>query len=508
MRTCLILTALLLALSCVNGKSIKWTGYADNNQWNTKTNWYPDDVPSANDDVTISCGLVIITTPVTVNSLGMGDSFSCNATLEVLSSFTVIGTLTVEGNGILTMTSGASSLTPGQGNIAGSLVFTAGQLSGLFTVSSAGNVNMGGGGMKVFSGAGFNASGPITASGLIVLNQSSVVGITSTITASGDFSIQAQDNTAVVFDTSAGTLTYTGGGTFSVQAPVLFGTFNWQAGNLTLFTDVNFAADISVPSGSELKTLGTANVMLNGGLSGMGEVKAEGTMLTISASNYSGAIVAQAGNLLFSGAGSVNSLYVTGSTVWSTAAVMVSNLNLQNGQIGPSGPITAASATILSPGFIINGSLVFTGTASVMGSVLAFGKNGKLTVASGATLTASATVSFTGPAGTAGVVNHGVIDVTGAVTFQNIDLKGTGSVTVSDELRVNTITFSQSRVALSGAGVFKGETTDITNLGAVSGSPMVDATIGSYSFACPKQCDNIRTIGIPTSNFHFKVGSS
>jgi hypothetical protein len=362
--------------------------------------------------------------------------------------------------------------------------------------------------MKVFSGAGFNSSGPISASGLIVLNQSSVIGITSTITASGDFSIQAQDNTAVVFDTSAGTLTYTGGGTFSVQAPVLFGTFNWQSGNLTLFTNVNFAAVLTVPSGSELKTLGTAAVMLNGGLAGVGELKAEGSVIEIGASNYSGAIVAQAGDVIFTAAGTVNSLYITGSNVYAQGAVTVSNLNLQNGQIGPSGPINAASATILSPGFIINGSLVLTGSASVMGSVLAFGKYGKLTVASGATLTASATVSFTGPAGTAGVVNHGVIDATGAVTFQNIDLKGTGSVTVSDELRVNTITFSQSLVALSGAGVFKGETTDITNLGAVSGSPMVDATIGSYSFSCAKQCANIKTIGIPTSNFHFKAGSS
>jgi hypothetical protein len=96
MRTGLILTTLLIALSCVNGKAIKWTGYGDNNQWDYKPNWYPDDVPGANDDVTITCGLVIVTAPVTVNSLGMGNSFNCNATLEVLSSFNVINTLTVE----------------------------------------------------------------------------------------------------------------------------------------------------------------------------------------------------------------------------------------------------------------------------------------------------------------------------------------------------------------------------------------------------------------------------
>jgi hypothetical protein len=366
---------------------------------------------------------------------------------------------------------------------------------------------MGGGGMKAFSGAGFNSSGPIIVSGLIVLNQSSVIGINSTITASGDFSIQAQDNTAVVFDASAGTLTYTGDGTFSVQAPVLFGNFNWEAGNLTLFTNVNFVGGISVPSGSELTTLGTAVVQLLGGLSGVGKVKAEGAQLTISACNYSGALVAQAGDVWFSGAASVNSLYITGSNVYSTAAMTVSNLNLLNGQIGPSGQMTAASATIKSPGFIINGSLALTGSASVSASVLAFGKLGKLTVAAGATLTATATVSFTGPAGTPGVVNHGVIDAAGALTFQNIDLKGTGSVTVSDELRVNTITFSQSIVALSGAGVFQGETTDITNLSAVSGNPMVHATIGNYFISCPNQCA-VRTVGIPTSNFHFKVGRS
>jgi hypothetical protein len=404
------------------------------------------------------------------------------------------------------MTSAASSLTPGQADIAGSLVFTAGQLSGLFFVSSTGNVDMGGAGMKVFFGAGFNSSGPIRASGLIVLNQSSVVGITSTITASDDFSIQAQDNTAVVFDVSAGTLTYTGGGTFSVQAPVLFGTFNWQAGNLTLFTNVNFATVITVPSGSELKTLGTADVTLGGGLSGVGEVKVEGAQLRIVACNYSGVVVAQAGTVMFSDASRVNALCITGSFVYSDAVVAVENLNLQNGQLGPSGSINAASATILSPGFIINGSLVLTGSANVMGSVLAFGEYGKVTIAAGATMKASATVTFTGPPGTAGMVNHGVLDVAGVATFQNIDLRGTGTVMVSDELRVNTITFSQSLVALTGAGVFKGATTDITSLGAVTASPVVDVTIGAYTFICGKQCTKIRTIGIPASNFLFKAG--
>ncbi len=64
MRTCLILTTLLLAFSSVNGKAIKWTGYGGDNQWDNKINWYPDVVPSASDDVKISCGLVIMTTPV------------------------------------------------------------------------------------------------------------------------------------------------------------------------------------------------------------------------------------------------------------------------------------------------------------------------------------------------------------------------------------------------------------------------------------------------------------
>ena len=504
MRSVAIVVVLALLALSAHAESIKWTGIADNNQWDTANNWYPNTVPGPADDVTIPKGSVIITTPVTVSSIGMGTQFSESGNLTVDSSLTV-GTLTVEGNGYLIMASGASAVS-GTVNVAGHLLFSSGKASGTWTMSSASTTELSSAGEKTFSGCGFNVAGSISATGLIVLNQSSQFKVTSTITTSGDFSIQAQDTTQVLFDTSSGTLTYTGHGTFSVQAPLNLGTFNFQGGNLTLYDSVTFVNSFAIPSGSVVKSLGLADISMPGGVSGSGYLHAEGHSLSMSNANFSGTLNAQAGVVSFAAASTIATVLVDGASVVVPHKLHVDSLSLVSGSLNGDSTVTAASTTITSSGFTLNASLVFSGDASCTGSVISFQTPGKITVSSGATFTASSSVQFTGPAGTGGFVNHGILDAKGAVSFQNIDVSGTGSVTVKDTLHVNTITFTQSTVALDGSGVFKGSSTDITNIGSVTGTPSVTATIGSYSFNCGTACKDVKTTGIPTSKFHFAVG--
>ena len=101
----------LLAVSTANAASIKWTGYAKNGQWGTSTNWYPDQVPGPNDDVSINKGgNVTITTPVTVQSIAMGNDVGEFPYLIVDNSLLVESTLTVNANGGIIMNSGAAAI--------------------------------------------------------------------------------------------------------------------------------------------------------------------------------------------------------------------------------------------------------------------------------------------------------------------------------------------------------------------------------------------------------------
>ena len=506
MRAIVAICAIALLAASGSAESIKWTGIVNNGQWDTANNWYPNQVPGPQDDVTIDKGIVTITSPVTVNSIGMGTAFSEPANLTIDSTLNV-GTLTVDGNGNLIMASGAAMVS-GTVQIEGNLIWSVGMASGTWTISSRGVASLIGQGEKTFSGCGFSSAGTMTATGLIVLNQSSQVTVSSTLTASGDFSVQAQDNTAVILDTSAGTLTYTGNGNFAVQAPIKLGTFNFQGGNITIYDSITFANSFAVPSGSVVKSLGMAEVMIPQGLTGSGSVKAEGASLVMGNANFSGTLTAQSGMVSFSAASSVATLVVDGASINTMHALNVNSLSRTSGSINGNSTITAMSTSLTSSGFNINASLVLSGNATVMGSTVSFGApNGKITVTSGATLTTSSTVQLAGPSGTGGVVNHGTLNVQGALSFQNIDLTGTGSVTVSDTLHVNTVTIGQSLIALTGNGVFKGSTTDITNIAQITGSPSVTGTIGSYSFSCGAACKNVKTAGIPTSKFNFAIGN-
>lgn len=500
MKLLAVAAALLVATNAI---SITWTGYGGDNQWTNKVNWSPDQVPSTGDDVTISSGVVQVTIPTGVNSLVMGDSFNAPANVTFFNAFFIgSGGMQVQGNGNVFINSGAAQVS-GTVTIGGALYFQSGQLGGSWTVTSRGIADLSGSAQKVFAGCQFTSqASSFVFSGVMALNQSSQVIVQSTVVFSGDVSIQAQDTTPVLLDTSAGTVTYTGGGDLQIQAPWNVGTFNFEAGNLTIYDDVTFVHPFVIPSNSYVATVGSANVNLTVGVSGAGVLSAAGSTLLLGATTLSGALNVIGGNTTFTAAGTnVSILTLSGGYTIVNNPVSTKQLNLLSGNlIGTSG-VTASQLYFSSQGYNLNAAVSVTKSASV-GGLMAFGSSGAFTIASTATFNTLASVTFTGVPGMT-VTNNGVFNVASPVVFTNINLAGSGSASVSSTLSVQTATVTQTAVNLSGSGVFKGSNTKIISIGSVAASPTVSAVIGAYSFQCPAQCDDISTSGVPTSSFTF-----
>ena len=500
------LLAVIAALAvATNAISISWTGYGGDNQWTNKVNWSPDQVPSTGDDVTIASGVVQVTIPTGVNSLVMGTSFSAPANLTVFQSFFIgTGGMQIEGNGNLFINAGTASVS-GQVTVGGNLYFQSGQISGQWTINNRGVADLSGAAEKVFTGAQFiSDAASFVFSGVMALNQSSQVIVRSTAIFSGDVSIQAQDSTSVLLDTSAGTLTYTGNGDFQIQAPINVGTFNFQGGNLTIYDDVTFVNPFVIPSSSYVATVGSAVANMTAGVSGAGVLSGAGTNLILGNATLTGALNIVGGNVTFAAAGSsIAVMSVSGGFCVVNHAVSAKQLNFLSGNVVGSSSISAEQLYFSSTGFNLNTALTVTKTASV-GGLLAFGSRGSLSIGSAATLNTLASMTFTGAPGMT-VMNQGTLSVTAPVVFQNINLGGSGSVSAQSTLSFQTATITQTAVALSGAGIFKGANTRIISVGKVSASSSVNAVIGAYSFSCPTECDDVSTSGTPTDNFNFSA---
>jgi hypothetical protein len=411
MQIYIALTALLFSLSCcVRCKSIVWTDRGKKSgDWFDPENWFPEQVPGPEDDVIINRYLVLVGRPVTVKNLRVGCvnnsvaghvqlmargtyNWTCGyLQLMAGSNLTVTEALKTEvGTEFQTAGSINASITVGHAEIAGTFWFYSCQLTGDFNVLST--VNLLVDATVVFVGARFDCSAPLQLEGLFLLKQSSRVRINSSCTVLGGFSIQAQDDTDVVFDMSGGLLNL-GPYTLSAQAPVFLGAFS-----------AGYGATIEITNGS-LTLMGEGNIFA----------------------------------------------FCDGLTT------------------------------------------------------IALGPNSQLIVAAGGTLDLSDPVLLTGDNETGVIVNHGAINVSGSVKIQNLQITGAGSVSVYGSLSVTSSSFSQRRVSLFGDGSsFFGESTSIGYLGAVSGSPFVNVTIGAETYSCPEQCDEIR---FPAANFRFVIGS-
>ena len=504
-------TIALLALLVVASQaiSIKWTGYGGDNQWTNKVNWSPDQVPSTGDDVVIDEGIVLVTIATGCNSLVMGDSFNGPANLTLFQTFFIgSGGMQVMGNGNVFINAGSASVT-GTVTVGGQLYFQSGTIGGQWTITNKGTADLSGAAEKNLVGCQFQSSTTsFVLGGVLALNQSSQLSLTkgATLVMGGDVSIQQQDTTSVLFDTSAGTLTYTGAGTLQIQAPVNLGTFNFQGGNLTLYDTITFANAFVIPSGSYINSVGSAVVDMSAGVSGAGVLTAAGTSLALGKTTISGYLNVVGGNVTFGAAGTnVSVLTLSGGYTIVNNDVSASQVNFMSGNLIGTASLNAGQLLSNNQGFNLDAAVSVSGQAS-LGGLLAFGSSGALTIQSTATAQLLSSITFTGvPAQT--VTNNGAFSVSSPAVFQNINLAGTGSVSVSSSLSVQTAQFSQSKVALSGSGVFKGANTQIVTLGKVTGSPKVKAVIGAYTFYCVGECDQVSTTGIPTSPFHFTVSS-
>lgn len=499
-----ILAAVLL-IAAANAAAITWTGFGNDMQWNNKVNWNTDTVPGEGDDVTISSGVVQITTPVAVNSLQMGDSFSASANLTLFSSlFIGSGGMQVQGNGNVMLPAGTSSL-QGQVTVGGNLYFQSGSMSGAITITSRGVLDMSGGAEKTLTGCQLSTSATSVAlQGVFVLNQSSVFTASAgTIVASGDVSIQAQDSTVVLFDTSAATFKYTGGGDLQLMAPVKLGAFNFVAGNLTLFDTINFVNALSIPSGSYVSTVGSSVANLSAGVSGAGVLSAAGSSLTLGATTVN-AVNLVGGNVTFAAAGSdIPILTFSGGNGAINFPVKASQLNLLNGNLNGVAAVTAKQLYLSSQGFNLNGAVTVSSQAS-LGGLIAFGSTGALTIGATATANAYASLTFTGVSGMT-VTNNGVVTAASPIVFQGINLAGNGNLTAGATVSFQTSTVAQTIVTLQSSGVVKGANTRIAGFAAIKAPTSVKATIGSYSFSCPLECDNVVTSTFPTNNFRFSA---
>jgi len=389
--------------------------------------------------------------------------------------------------------------------IGGSLLFQSGTIGGQWVINNKGVADLSGGAQKAFVGCQFQSSAmSFIFQGVMALNQSSQIIVTSTLVLSGSVSIQAQDSTAVLLDTSAGTLTYTGNGELQIMAPVNIGTFNFMGGNLTIYDDITFVNPFVIPSGSYVATVGSASANMTAGVSGPGVLTAAGQLLLLGNTSISGALNLVGGNVSFNAAGSnVADFTISGGFAILNYGVSAAQLNLMSGNLIGGATITAAQLYFNTQGFNLDAAVLVSSTAS-LGGQLSFGSAGSLTIAAAGAANAVASLTFTGVPGQT-VTNNGIFTINSPVTFQNINLAGSGSVVAGSTLSIQTSTVQQTTVTLKGAGILKGSNTQIVSITAIKASAVVHAVIGSYSLTCPLECDNVMTSGQPASGFHFSA---
>lgn len=501
----LVLVALVAAMA--SAASIKWTGIANDNQWTNHINWYPAQVPGPNDDVSIPAGNVLVTIPTGVNSLTMGIMVDQSANLTLFQAFVVgNGGMQVEGNGNLIIQAGLSQIF-GQVTIGGTLNFVDGVLGGSWTIAKHAYANLGNANEKGFSGCAFVSQGTLSLGGVIVLNQSSTFTLQSSTTSNSNLIIQGLDGTSVLFDASDASYTYSVG-VFTIQAPVLLGQFTLQSGNMTILDSLTFKQNLNIPSGSYVTALGNAVLNMTNGATGAGVLTLSSQTATVANLAMSGDVNMLGGAAIVSGVSSMGILTIKGGNAVFNAATYPQQLNILTGTTAGAATVTAANVYVSTKGFTLGSVVVANATASLEASTLTFGMEGGFTISAGAKATVIGALLLTGPAFIQGVTNHGSIECSAALMSQNINIKGSGSITVASTLTINTATLSQSAVNLNAGAKFTGQHSFLTvgKIDSVSGGT-VTAVIGDYTMTCKGECDNVSTPGqtTPTSAFTFSA---
>lgn len=501
------LTLLALAATIANAASISWTGYANDNQWTNKINWSPDQVPGPNDDVTINSGNVLCTIPTGVNSLNMGLLVEKTANLTLFQAFAVgNGGMAVQENGNLIINTGLSMVF-GQVTIGGTLNFVDGVLGGAWTVAPRASANLGNANEKGFSAATFVSQGQLSLGGVIVMNQSSTVTLQSATSANTNLFIQNGDNSQVLFDASAATFTFSTA-VLQVQAPVKFGKFVLQSGNVSILDSLTFADSLNIPQGSYVTSAGTAALNVSAGATGAGVLTVAGKSSALYGLSMSGYFNALGGDVIFYTQSDLGILTVEGGNVVMQENVYPAQLNLLSGTTSGAGTLVAGNVLVDTKGLTLGSAVVANATATLEQSVLTFGPVGSLKIDSGATATVLGQTMLTGGPGGKGVTNNGKIKVQAELQLSNVPLMGSGSLDLSAGVTAQSTQVTQGVVSLSSGTRISGQTTWVT-LGAVKSASggAVSGKLGEYTFQCPGECDHVVTPSskIPPAPFSFSA---
>lgn len=511
-----------ITIGMTDAASILWTGYANNNQWDTPTNWYPAQIPGAQDDVTIHTGVVQATTYVSINSLLMGDHLEGSANLTIYNGFNVFSQLACYQNGNILLESGSSFLS-GAVTIQGGLVFSSGSVSGSVTVT--GLADLSGAAAKTVTGGVLALNGASLIGGVVSLTQSGNLTIAGSSTWNSATMIQSVNNTNGGFDFSKGSVTL--GADASIQANGAFGTLTiGSAANLTIYNTVAFASTVNIPNASAITTLGSA-VISSVALSGSGSFFSSGASTTFAAQQFAGLVACEGASCVFSGAANaVGNLVVGAGTVQVSQGTALSAglLNIINGAFTSAGTVSAAQLNFLGAGsvvagtikaknlytstsqtFTISGGVVVSGAANLAGATsINFGQSGMLKFGSNCQAQVGGVLSFSGPPNAAGFSNDGAISIKNAVSSTNINLSGKGTWTVTG----STIAISGAQFAAATLNLVSGAsisgTNGCLNVGAIAAAT-VKAKVDSLSFQCSGACSNVVAAcnPMPTNSFSF-----
>jgi hypothetical protein len=511
--------ALVTLAVAASAASISWTGYASDGQWNNHNNWYPNSVPSVNDDVTIPNGVVQVTTPVAVNSLLMGTQVTSPANLTLFADFNAVNGLQVAANGNLFVDSAAATISAGATIVGGTLtvsvgtltgqwalskgavfIFQTGVLSGTWTLGSDTTTLLQGASQKALVGASLTVSGALTLGGLLAMNSSSVFTLQSATQIVGGLLVQVQDGSACVFDASAAAAAVTVNGGLTIMATAKFNTLTLQTGNVSLFSTVTFKTSLAIPHGIYVFALGAATVDLTPGVTGSGTLVSSGTQLQLGNVNMKGTINCMGGTTAFSSTSTVGTLSIGGGTTQFSSGVTTTQLNLLGGILMGTQAVAATNVWSSTKGINIKAPITVSGVLTVAASLFNFGQAGSVTLSTGANANVQGMWQITGNTASVGIVNNGAITATAGISLQNINLGGTGTVSISKKLYANTNSVAQSSVVLASGAVFSGANTQLT-IPSVSAPTSVLAVLGHYSFTCTKACQNVDTNGQPTSPF-------
>ena len=499
MRALVIIAVVVVA---AHAASLKWTGYANNNQWDTPTNWYPAQVPAANDDVTIESGVVQVPGNGACNSVVMGTLFDHPANLTIFGQFFVgNGGLNVAGNGNLIINSGdASVIASGPVSVGGLLSFMSGTISGKWT--GVGKVDLGGAAQKVLSGCNFQMKGNSVLSGVILMKESSMMKLMGPVAASGDLTMQ-QDSSSVLIDMTTTSITYAGG-QWIMQAAMKLGDLTLVSGNLTLFVETTFSKTLSIPRGSFVSTLGPSSVVFTGGVSGGGTVVAQGNSTTFGPiQKFDGSINACAGTCQTT-YGSVGAIVLCGGSLMITNNIEVGTLTAMTGSVSGNGVLSAKYGVLASKGVIINGNVLFTSSVSIQPSLLTFSMTGCAVFASSCIASLSGPLQLTGALNALGVVNHGTFNADSDVSISNVGFTGNGTFNLAKSLQSQTNIFQQKIVSLGLKSVMKGFARVV--VGDIKPEQgRVEGVVGGITFRCNPNCRNVNTPKQPAAEFNFHV---